>query len=793
MADKIQEILGNFMFSLAEKSQEVFWIKSADYQQQIYINPAYEEVWGLSCQSLYANPSAWINYVHPADQSAILTSLQKRHFGVSASDTYWEVYRIIRPNGEIRWISDNSYPIYDEHGEHIGFAGIAKDITKEKIAEEELRQELRIASQFLPKLADRMEKSVFWVRDPSLKRQLYLSSAFDKIWGFSSTFLYENPNAWGDTVIADDRPLRTIDNMLEMLKEKGADTRYDDVYRIKRPDGGIRWVHDISFPIFDDNNTCVGFAGIAEDITREKIYEEQLQSAKLQAETANQAKSEFLANMSHDLRSPLTSIVSTAQLLKRSFTDPKIETYFEHMVKACHNLNDLIEDILNFSKLEAGRYELTSEQFNLPRLIEDMVTLFAHQALQKNIELMVYFDNSLPTYFIGDANALRRILINLLGNAIKFTEIGHVLIKIILDRRTADEEIVSFLIEDTGIGIAEDKLDYIFERFNRITSDKVEYAGTGLGLSIVKQFTNLLGGNIKVTSKKDKGSVFTVMLPFKPSTLTIRSSKWQRHYSETHLLIVDEYIPRREILLQQLSLTNSHVIEGSEVISCLSKAYQQGAAYQILLVDEEIQAGALTIAKAIRMDKRFNNLMLILLAKPSTLFENEAARSAGYFTQFVKPILPQEFSNFLAKSWAQWLSLLNNQKDQMRAYTPSVLLLETEQDLQQTLASMLIDFGCKVQFADTAAKALERFHKNLDFIVLNLHLPDLEGDAVANLIRQHEDKTNPIPIIGLSRKELDASTQEKYIAAGINELIVWPVPYEKLFETMLRLTLNEIA
>ena len=270
--------LERYFYELAEKSQDIFWIKKLDYKTQLYISPAYEDIWGVSCESLYNDGGSWLSIIHPADKEKVDAMIHQIKCESQEGKHYLQEYRIVRADHDIRQIQDVCFPLFDVNHQLMGFAGIAKDITEEK----ERIAELEKASLFFHFFAEKI-RSVFWARDNSCNTQIYLSPGYEKIWGRSRDSLYANPATWIETLVPEDQIRHTAEARIRTLREEGPDIEYEDRYRIYRPDGEIRWIKDTSFPIYNEKNKFIGFAGIAEDITNEVLHEQELQEAKQRA------------------------------------------------------------------------------------------------------------------------------------------------------------------------------------------------------------------------------------------------------------------------------------------------------------------------------------------------------------------------------------------------------------------------------------------------------------------------------------------------------------------------------
>ena len=274
-------------------------------------------------------------------------------------------------------------------------------------------------------------------------------------------------------------------------------------------------------PIVDEDNQILGIVGYFSDITELKEKEQALQQAKQQADAANQTKSQFIANMSHDIRTPLTGLLGMAEILAERLQAKEDQTAIQDMLSAGRLLLNLLNEIIEFSKLENSTLPVYELRFNLPELIQNITTLIKPTADHKHLPFQVQFDEHIPSELIGDAKRLRRILLNLLDNAIRFTHQGSVTLTVKLAQHKRQQVIIQFIVQDTGIGIPGDKQKIIFTRFSRLhPSYQGIYPGSGLGLALVKRFMNDLEGEIELISQENKGSTFICTIPFKAALLS---------------------------------------------------------------------------------------------------------------------------------------------------------------------------------------------------------------------------------------------------------------------------------
>jgi two-component system aerobic respiration control sensor histidine kinase ArcB len=372
------------------------------------------------------------------------------------------------------------------------------------------------AGKFLEKFAEN-SGHVYWVSSADFKRIQYISPAYEKIWGRSREELYREPEKWITFLHPDDiLNHHPIEEMTKRVKEEGEKARFEESYRIIRPDGTLRWIIDRGFPVLDERGICYGVTGVAIDVTTEKQREAELFEAKEVAEVANEAKSEFLRNMEHQLRTPFCGIYSMVEILASSETDPQKKKMLEVTYQSAKEFLELLNKIIDFARFQMETTEVIAKKFDLKKLIEKTVTTERAAAMSKHLSL-TYDYPDIPTIYINDPHRIQRIILNLLSNAIKFTHKGGINVCVELGKRVDDKHyIIKIIVSDTGIGIAKEKQRFIYERFYRAhPANQNKYTGAGLSLHIVKQLVSDLDGEIEAQSEPEKGTTFTVILPLK--------------------------------------------------------------------------------------------------------------------------------------------------------------------------------------------------------------------------------------------------------------------------------------
>lgn len=506
------DYLASLFEKMLSKSQDVFWARDKSFTKIAFITDVIEPMGGVSAAELIESPNLWAECIHPEDRVHFQEMFRKIQDPAYFDKVLYCNYRIVhRKTQQVRYMHEEVFAIVDESKGHVGFAGILRDVTHEHERLDEVGQ----ATYFFRLFAEKMN-AVFWVMDVSCRRQIYVSPGFEKIWKRPRKILYEQPDAFMEYVHPDDHHIPANPARFEMLSKQGMETQYENRYRIVLPDGSIRWIKDTSFPIQDKQNNFIGFAGIAEDVTVEIESEASLREAKEKAEVANKAKSEFLAMVSHEVRTPLNAILGITQILNKKDVTDEMKQYLGEISEAGENLLSLVNDILDFARLEAGKLPFADDIVDIKHVFQRAISSMRYMALGKKLDLIFEVSEPFENRIIGDANRIRQVIINLLSNAIKFTEKGSIVVT--LNSAPLDNQMMGFniTVKDTGVGIPADKLQEIFEKFNKIDSIyQRKHSGIGLGLAITKELITRMGGTIEVKSCVGEGSQFhfTLALP----------------------------------------------------------------------------------------------------------------------------------------------------------------------------------------------------------------------------------------------------------------------------------------
>lgn len=534
------------------------------------------------------------------------------------------------------------------------------------------------------------------------------------------------------------------------------------------------------------------------DITARVQVEKEITAARDHAEAASRSKSEFLANMSHEIRTPMNAILGMAEILSETDLTPDQRKYVSVFQNAGNNLLDLINDILDLSKVEAGQLELDQEDFDLGKALEEQVQLLSVRAYGKGLELALDIRPEVPTFVKGDAKRLKQCITNLVGNAIKFTEAGSIVITVECFAGKPNQ--LQFTVTDTGIGIAPQKLTSIFEAFTQADGSVTrKYGGTGLGLTITQRLVELMGGEIHVKSALGKGSSFqfTATLPTVSHVAEPTFSQADLH--GLRVLVVDDFPTNRTIVCQHIIPLGAETIEadsGTEALDFLQTAADQGKPIDLALIDSHMPImDGIELGKMIRASESLRGTHMLLLTSDDTLSQKQRAKQAG-INSMLKPIrrteLIQSIMRELHPAPAPAPSAARSPETE-----PSTPALETTRPLSIMLAEdnldnvLLIQVMLKntphhLEIAENGRLAVELFGKrNFDLVLMDVQMPELDGYAATREIRQLEAQQAriPVPIYALTAHALKEDEQ-KSLDAGCTGHLTKPIKKAMLLELL---------
>jgi PAS domain S-box-containing protein len=615
----------------------------------------------------------------------------------------------------------------------------------------------------------------------------------DKALGYDEDELERTLAAWENSIHPDDLP--RVRQAYQNSHHSGR--AFAEEYRVARKDGSYAYWSDRGRPIYNHKGEVIKFIGACTDITERKQREEELRKAKEGAESANRAKGQFLANMSHEIRTPMNGIIGMTALALETDLSNDQRGLLTTVKDSADTLLALINDILDFSKIEAGKLTLDPIDFSLRDVLEDTVLTVALRAHQKGLELACHLQPEVPDAVIGDPGRLRQVIINLVGNAIKFTEKGEVVVSAREASRNENEVLIQFTVSDTGIGIPREKQQMIFGAFTQADSSTTRtYGGTGLGLAITSQLIEIMDGRIWVESESGQGSKFHFTARFGvQKNPAVRSRQAQVSLKDLPVLIVDDSATNRRILQDTLSKWGMRPVladGGESAIIELEMSAEAGRPFPLVLLDAMMpQMDGFALARRIKDSPKLAGVVIMMLSSSGQVEDSARCRDLGISIYITKPVRQSELLDAI-------MSALGSSEATPQAATPTAvepvlkgskpltLLLAEDNPVNQRLAVRILQkWGHTVSVAGNGRKALEMWEKEaFDLVLMDVQMPEMSGFEATAAIREREKQTGQrTPIIAMTAHAMDGD-REKCLAAGMDHYVTKPIDQKRLFEAI---------
>jgi two-component system, sensor histidine kinase and response regulator len=665
-----------------------------------------------------------------------------------------------------------------------------------KIAEEELH-----TADARLKRATRGANDGLWELDVA-SREMWVSEHFAEMFGYEQQEFLGTRQKFFDILLADDG-VRLREAIERSIRD---DVLVDVEVRAKTRAGEARWYRVRGALERNADGVPLTVSGSQRDITQRQQYALALLEATETAAAANKAKSQFLANMSHEIRTPMNGVIGMIELLLETPLNPMQLDYAQTVRDSAAALLTVINDILDFSKVEAGKLDLEVLDMDMRDTVEDVARLLAIQAHAKGLEVIALIDPGLPDLVRGDAGRLRQVLLNLGGNAVKFTQKGEVSIECRVAQKDDRGTLIRCEIRDTGMGIPASRVDALFTAFTQVDSSTTRrFGGTGLGLSIVKRLVELMGGEVGVSSEEGVGSTFwfTARLGVAQEAAKARPAP-PIELRGQRIVIVDDNMTNRKVLLGQLSLCGMDAACASsadEALSLMRIAATSGRPFEVALIDHQMPGcdGA-TLGKTILAEPALRGARLILLTSSGQRGDGRLFSELGFAGYLLKPVTHRDLTDCLmmvlgtqAEGWrtaTQPIVTRHALRSQRHREAHHILLAEDNVVNQKVACRILEKLGYRVDVAGDGQAAFEAWQSGrYHLILMDCQMPVMDGFETTRKIREHEVGGKHVPIIALTAHAMKGADNE-CLAAGMDDYLSKPIDREHM-QNALNRWLNE--
>jgi PAS domain S-box-containing protein len=748
-----------------------------DDDKVLLYSPAAEKMFGWKAEEVLGGPLPYVRHEGSESHKALLAQAKG---GALLSNM--ELHRQRKDGTWIDFLLSTA-PIFDSQGTVVAHLGVMNDITDRKRAEKNLEERTAYLNALIEKspLAIVVVDSNECVQmcNPAFER--LFQYPLEEIRGFPLNELIAPPELQAEAG--------------NFRKNSAEGDTVMGITRRRRKDGTLVDVEIHGVPLMAQGGYA-GTYGLYQDITERKKAESEMQKAKEAAEAASRIKSEFLANMSHEIRTPMNGVLGMTDLLLGTELDSEQHEYACMVRTSAESLITIINDILDFSKIEAGKLDLETIEFKLRGSIELALKTLAPRAREKGLELKYSIHHDVPDTLLGDPSRLRQVLINLLGNSVKFTEKGG--INLTVERESGDDAVTSlhFSVQDTGIGIPGEKLARIFDAFTQADGSTTRrFGGTGLGLTISHKLVQMMGGRIWVESALSQGSTFHFTASFGISHIAGPPMSLEKTQLEgLRVLVVDDNLANCHILeglLAGWGMKPTVTDGGSGALRALARARETNEPFTLVLTDANMpEMDGFQLAEEIRKNPQLSGTTILMLTPAGQRGDAARCRELGLEGYLTKPVSQSELLDAVlrvtgskrpvAKPPLITRHLLREEGRSLR------ILLAEDNAVNQLLALRVLEkYGHRVATAGNGRAALERLEKStFDLILMDIQMPEMDGfEATAAIRREEESTGRHLPIIAMTAHAMEGD-RARCLAAGMDGYVAKPLKVEEFIETI---------
>ncbi len=729
----------------------------------------------------------WFANVEAGDNAAAEVTFANYNAALEGTvPRYDATYAYKRPvDGRVVWIHAMGHVVRDDKGTPTDMYGITMDVTESRLAEEKLKESQENIRKVLESAPVGLAIVDLVNAKPILVNRAIcdiFDIDFEKALDMDTRAIYAS---------LDDRA-----KVLKEMQEKGRVDHMETQFKKIRT-GQPFWAVVSMMPIdyLDKKAVIASYL----DITEMKELQIEIEKARDLAEAAAQAKADFLANMSHEIRTPMNAIIGFSSLALKTNLNKKQQDYVRKIQQSGTHLLGIINDILDFSKVEAGKLTVEQTEFELEKMLENVSNLISEKATTKGLELVFNIAKGTPNYLLGDSLRLGQILVNYSNNAVKFTETGEIVIAIRVEEETAEDVLMRFAVQDTGIGLTEEQMGKLFQSFQQAdTSTSRKYGGTGLGLAISKKLANLMGGDVGVESDYGKGSTFWFTARLGKGVARARKFVPNPDLRGRRVLVVDDNEMSRIVLsgmLDDMTFVVKDVSSGQAALAEIREASERGEPYEVILLDWRMPGmDGIATAKAIRelpICPLPHMIMVTAYGREEVLRE---ATAAGLEDVLIKPVSSSTMFDTLVQVLGGERGAVERDECTLREPLAdgltaikgaAILLVEDNEFNQQIATELLTDAGFVVDVAEDGQKSLAMVEKRAyDVVLMDMQMPVMDGVTATIEIRKKE-AFRELPIIAMTANVMAADI-ERCMTAGMNDHIGKPIDPDELFGKLLK-------